>query len=219
MPFINGKFYANPAYGRGVEKARMDDLIGREGEGRDQGESGQIAARTSQTKPASKHESTSSHGHRGDNYNPATTPEGIGNQVYNETARLRPTSKTGIGPGTDWDMQQARKAIAHVIQNRAAVKMLGGLGSDNIAPQEAKATKSMGSAAYDAHGGSQAAAHDAGKNPDPTGGAKFFYLDHGQKEPPFAVGKKPVATFGPFSNSNDKGGIKKGAEIWIPVYR
>jgi hypothetical protein len=38
-------------------------------------------------------------------------------------------------------------------------------------------------------------------------------MDHGQKQPPFAIGNRPVARFGPFLNSKDKGGIKKGMEI------
>lgn len=144
-----------------------------------------LAAPPNQSKSTPRHKQTTSHKRTGDNYDPATTPEGVGNQIYNETAGLRATSKAGTGPGIDWDMQQARKAMAHVIQNRAASKTTRGLASDRIDSREARAIGTIASPAYDAHGASQAAAHEAARdaieNHDPTGGAGLFYLDHGSR--------------------------------------
>lgn len=228
MPFINGKFYANPAYGRGVEKARTADLVGR-GDG--QGEAELISAETHPQKAtqsptvqrATQKPSTAKSKHHGDDYNPATTPEGVGNQIYNETAGLRPTSKSGTGPGTDWDMQQARKAMAHVIQNRATHKMQGGLTNDQIDSRETRAIASVASAAYDAHGGSQAAAHDAARDAarqyDPTGGSLHFYLDDPKKKPPKWVNDAiPVAEFGPFQNVSGHGDVSRGEPVRIKIF-
>ena len=95
----------DPAYGRAVERA--ESRIGR----------------TSGT----RHSHAKRHG--ADNYDAATTPAGVANQIYNESAGLRPTDKIGNGAGSDFDLQQAREAMAYVIQNRAARKIRGSLGS------------------------------------------------------------------------------------------
>jgi len=137
MPFINGRYYINPTFGRAIELARMS-------------EEEQLAAE-SQHEPA----------HKG--------RHGISGLPL---------------PQASWDLQQARFAMAHVIQNRAASRIAGGLASDEIKkPGEVKAIRTMGSKAYDAHGESVYAAHRAGKQPDPTNGAKHFYLEYGQGPP------------------------------------
>jgi hypothetical protein len=99
MPFINGRYYINPTFGRAIELARVS-------------EEEQRAAKPQQ-EPAHK----GRHGGSGDRHDPATTPEGVANKIYNETAGLRTTDQRGNGPGSDWDLQQARFAMAHVIQN------------------------------------------------------------------------------------------------------
>src|ERR1700734_3208450 len=94
MPFINGRDYINPTFGRAIELARMSEVEQRAAE--------------PQHGPAHK----GRHGGSGDSYDPATTPEGVANQIYNETAGLRTTDQRGNGPGSDWDLQQARFAMA-----------------------------------------------------------------------------------------------------------
>lgn len=201
MPFINRRFYINPTFGRAVELARVN-------------ESEQGAAERQQHGPAHHKR----HGGRGDNYDAATTPEGVANQIYNETSGLRTTDRVGNGPGSDWDLQQARFAMAHVIQNRAASGIRGGLASDEIrSPDEAEAIRRMGSKAYDAHGESVYAAHRASKQPDPTAGTKHFYLEYGQGPPNYANGRTPIAVFGPFSNPTGKGDAVKGKDVRIIV--
>jgi hypothetical protein len=200
MPFINGKYYINPTFGRAIELARMSEEEQRAAE--------------PQHEPAHKGRP----GGSGDSYDPATTPEGVANQIYNETAGLRATDQRGNGPGSDWDLQQARFAIAHVIENRAASGIAGGLASDEIKnPGEVKAIKRMGSKAYDAHGESVYAAHRAGKQPDPTNGAKHFYLEYGQGPPRWARGQAPAEVFGPFSNPTGKGDATKDSSVKIVV--
>jgi hypothetical protein len=201
MPFINGRFYINPTFGRAVEFARAN-------------EAEQEGAEHQEHRPAHHRR----HGGHGDNYDAATTPEGVANQIYNETSGLRTTDRSGNGPGSDWNLQQARFAMAHVIQNRAASGIRGGLASDEInSPQEAKAIRRMGSKAYDAHGESVYAAHRAGKQPDPTGGAKHFYLEYGQGPPKYASGRIPIAVFGPFSNPTGKRDAVKDKDVTIIV--
>jgi hypothetical protein len=200
MPFINGRYYINPTFGRAIELARMSE--------------GEQHAAEPQHEPAHRV------GHRvgGDSYDPATTPEGVANQIYNETSGLRTTDQRGNGPGSDWDLQQARFAMAHVIQNRAASRIAGGLASDEIKkPGEVRAIRTMGSKAYDAHGESVYAAHRAGKQPDPTNGAKHFYLEYGQGPPRWATGQAPTAVFGPFSNPTGKGDAAKDKDVRIVV--
>ncbi len=200
MPFINGRFYINPTFGRAVELARVN-------------ESEQDAAERQQHGPAHHKR----HGGRGDNYDAATTPEGVANQIYNETSGLRTTDRGGNGPGSDWDLQQARFAMAHVIQNRAASGIRGGLAIDEIkSPHEVKAIRRMGSEAYDAHGESVYAAHRASKQPDLTGSATHFYFDHGQTPAP-PWGEHAVAVYGPFRNAAGGGDVHQGADVKIVI--
>jgi hypothetical protein len=79
MPFINGKYYINPTFGRAIELARMSEEEQRAAE--------------PQHEPAHKGRP----GGSGDSYDPATTPEGVANQIYNETAGLRTTDQRGNG--------------------------------------------------------------------------------------------------------------------------
>ena len=195
MPFINGKYYINPTFGRAVELARMKEI--------EQG-----IAEQQQSRP----EHNKHHGRSGDDYNPATTQEGIANQVYNETAGLRTTDRSGNGPGSDWDLQQARFAVAHVIQNRASSRIRGGLANDQVNHRESKAIRTMGSKAYDAHGESVYAVHRAGKQP----GATHFYFDHGQAPAP-PWGKQAVAIYGPFKNVAGGGEVHKNADVKIVI--
>jgi hypothetical protein len=177
MPEINGRYYANPAYGRAVERARTMES--------------QAHARHG-LRP--KH-----HGH--DDYDAATTPAGVSNQIYNETASLRLTLGNSTEAGSSWDLQQARIAVAHVIQNRATRKMPGGLAPSTISSaSDLRDMRIIASRAYNAHGEARFAAHQAAKQSDPTEGAIYFYLDSGQGQPAWARGKTPVATFGPFEN-------------------
>jgi hypothetical protein len=79
-----------------------------------------------------------------------------------------------------------------------------------------KAIRTMGSKAYDAHGESVYAAHRAGKQADPTGGATHFYFDYGQTSAP-SWGKQAVVTYGPFRNAAGGGDVDKGANVKIVI--
>jgi hypothetical protein len=203
MPFINGRFYANPAYGRALERARRASSGGIWSEDfpeQTQGTGGEVSHRRDALQAASRSVRAGRRKHQGnDDYDAATTAAGITNQIYNETASLRPTCESGMG--SDTDRQDARLAMARIIHNRAAAKRRGGLASAELHPKEAAAVKRFPSSAYDAFGGSRHVASVAGGPRDPTGGAQFFYLDHGQPEPPWSIGKEPVVVYGPFRNT------------------
>jgi hypothetical protein len=198
IPFINGKYYINPTFGRAIELARMSEEEQRAAE--------------PQHEPAHK----GRHGGSGDSHDPATTTEGVANQIYNETAGLRTTDQRGNGPGSDWELQQARFAMAHVIRNRATSGIKGGLASEEINHRETGAIGSIGSRAYDAHGESVYAAHRSGKQADPTSGATHFYFDYGQTSAP-TWGKQAVAIYGPFRNAAGGGDVNKGADVKIVI--
>jgi hypothetical protein len=220
MPFINGRFYANPAYGRALERARRSSSGGIWSEDfpeQTQETDAAVSHGRGAPQAASRSIRAVRRGHHGnDDYDAATTMAGITNQIYNETATLRPAGE--LGKGSDVDLQD-RLAMAHVIHNRAGAKRRGGLASDELHPKEAAAVKRFPSSAYDAYGGSRHVSAVAGSRRDPTGGAQFFYLDHGQPEPPWAVGKEPVAVFGPFRNTvPEKRAPKHNAMETIKIY-
>ena len=139
MPFLNGRFYMNPIFGAALERARRANA-GREWSEESPEAAGQVtSASRTQRRPAhaTKASGAKHKGHAGDDYDPGTTTEGIANQIYNETAGLRTTAHQG--PGSDLDLQEARRAIGHVIHNRAAVKKEGGLASPELNPKEVSA--------------------------------------------------------------------------------
>lgn len=195
MPFINGKFYANPAYGEALERAKGLDS--------------QYAGSEKQTVAASnrgKHgKQTATQGHE----KPKVENEAaIGNRVYNETGGLRPKAgaKPG-GPGSAGDLHNARVAMSDVIENRERSGKYTG-----VAPAKVK-TMGRKTSAY---GDSQEASAQTLGLPEVTGGSKNYYLDHGQPTPKWAIGKKTTA-YGPFNNAAGGGDVPKGADVRIIV--
>jgi len=175
MPFINGRFYANPAHGRALERARRassDGIWSEDFPEQTRRLDGEISQRRDAPQTASHSVRPLRRKHHGnDDYDAATTTDGITNQIYNESASLRPTRESG--KGSDVDLQDARLAMAHVIHNRASAKRRGGLASDELRPTEATAVKRFPSPAYDAYGGSRYGALVAASPRDPTGARNF----------------------------------------------
>lgn len=226
MPKINGRYYANPAYGRGLERARLAEAALPHYRREDRGDwkGNPVQEHFGEERLfAQEHHAADRHGpagHKssmgGDHLDPAKTIAGVANQIYNETSGLRPTSLNG--PGSDFDLQQARKAMAHVIQNRRLAGRHGGLASPEILSRtDARDIPKMGTAAYDAHGESVYAAHRASRMPNQIGGPLNFYLDHGQALPKWARGMQPVAVFGPFENAAGKGDVPRGEGIRVVI--
>ena len=183
MPLINGRFYANPAFGRALERARAEEAA----HGADQPEQ-------RQTSPA------------------PTDP--LANRIYNESSGLRTSAPQG--PGSAEDLHNARLHMAQVIRNREAARIHGGVAPDRLRKEEAEALRTY-PPAREAFQDSQRAAQRARTEPDRTAGATHFYLDYGEKRPDWAVGKRPVAVFGPFLNEAGGSKIPRGANVKIVV--
>jgi hypothetical protein len=138
----------------------------------------------------------------------------VGNSVYNETSGLRPT--INAGPGSMQDLSDARVAIAGVTKNRDAAGRAVGIGTapGKLAGAEAGAVKTY-PPAKQAYGDSQAA---AGRAVGDAAGPQNFYLDYGQAPPPWAQGRQPKESYGPFRNVAGRGDVPKDANVWIRIY-
>lgn len=107
--------------------------------------------------------------------------------------------------------------MGHVIQNREAAKAPGSVAPDHLGKKEAQAVQTYPPARA-AYQDSQAAAERARKEPDRTGGAQNFYLDYGERPPNWAVGEKPVASFGPFLVAAGGGRVRRGDKVRIRIF-
>lgn len=235
MPFINGRYYANPIFGEAVERARngksgdeFNDEVSRQGaySGSEFDESlpsdnadDDAGEPEFQLESARRPASAKQHAtHKKAQAAKAVPPEQDANRVYNETSGLRPTAK--LGAGSAQDLHSARFYIAHVLGNREATGRIGIVAPRTLRPGEAHAIHAY-RPAMEAYGDSLSAAQKAASTPDPTGGATNYYLDYGQDPPSWAVDKKPVAVFGPFLDASGSGGVhnpKKGDKVHIRVY-
>lgn len=230
MPFINGRFYANPAYGEALERARGKQFRAEFGDGLarfggDSPEFGDELTRYGggdvEVEPVAlqRHDAPGQHSaHQQPHEVKPESPKQNANRVYNETSGLRPTTKHG--PGSVDDLHTARLYIAHVLGNREATGKAGIVAPDQLPLREAHAIHTY-PPAKEAYHDSLSAAQKAGSTPDPTKGAKNYYLDYGQGPPPWAAGKKPIAVFGPFVNASGGGGMhnpKKGDKVHIRIY-
>lgn len=195
MPFINGKFYANPAHGEALEKAKAVDS--------------QHAAAKKQTAPVSNSgkqgKQTATPGHQ----KPKVENEAaIGNRVYNETGGLRPKAGVKPGdPGSAEDLHNARVAMSDVARNREKEGTTGGIAHNRVIPIGQKTAQ---------YKDAQAAALEAARSSDVTKGSGNFYLDYGQGPPNWAEGKK-MTSYGPFKNASGGGDVPTGADVRIVI--
>ena len=202
MPFINGRFYANPAYGRTLERARRSNSGGIWSEDfpeQDRGIDEEGSHRRDATQ-AVQHSGRAVHPkhHGTDDFDAATTTAGITNQIYNETASLRPTSESGNG--SDVELQRARLAMAHVIHNRAAIKMPGGLASDQLNSREATAVKRF-PPQHSTPLAVPATCRWRSSSPVIPRRRAIFLPRLWTDRAIVGAGKEPVAVFGPFRNT------------------
>jgi hypothetical protein len=215
MPIINDRYYANPQYGRALERDRAADDEFRRVHGEEKpswldhflgfaertetNQSKQTQQNHSQLRVQTKR----------------VTDDTIGNVIYNETSGLRPTSETG--EGSPQDLHEARVGAGTVAKTLDANgKKLGKplTVTTQLTSKEAKAVRTYDPAKH-AYEDSQAAARKASRDKN---GPTHFYLDHGQPKPKWAEGTTPKQCYGPFRNVAGGGDIPKGARVWIRVY-
>lgn len=104
-------------------------------------------------------------------------------------------------------MHDARVAVADVISNRNKAGVEGGVASDAVSSKERNNLQ---------YKDSQAAALEAARSPDRTGGSIHFYLDYGQPKPSWAIGKA-TTSYGPFVNRAGGGDVPTGADVMIVI--
>ena len=129
----------------------------------------------------------------------------VGNIVHNETGGLRPETKDGSGSSKD--LHESKVAVADVVENREKAGNNGGVASDQVSSKERNTPQ---------YKDAQQAAAEAARSPDVTGGSKHFYLDYGQGQPKWAVGKE-TTSYGPFTNVAGGGDVPKGADVKIII--
>lgn len=139
----------------------------------------------------------------------------IANRVYHETSGLRPT--TLHGPGSPDDLSDARRRLAAVIVNGKADGNPAITGANQLSGQEQQAIHHYPPAQAAHEDSLDAARAGLANGPQPSAGTNF-YLDYGQRTPPWAAGKTPRAVYGPFLNAAGGGDVPRGSRVRIKVY-
>ena len=111
MPFINGRFYMNPAYGRSVEQARAAEIASSQHEPQPQDPNAHWV--TMDGRHVLIHETQA--GRVRYDYPQGEEEARLTNVTFNETSGLRANPKAKPGtPGSAEDLHNARVAIAEV---------------------------------------------------------------------------------------------------------
>lgn len=239
MPFINGKFYMNPAYGRAIERARKANGIWSEQfpkfaesavRGEDVWNDGSPGDAQQQSSVADsvtidgRHvliDETrglqSPHGnqeHAKGHFNQADRRPGSKGAriIFNETSGLRPANKNPE------DLHDARVAMAHTLLNAENMAHPPRTVTDILT---ARATRTIleDAEAKTAWADSQDALREAAGSTDDTNGAVHFLLDYpGLKPPSWATDDRETAHYGPFVNTAGGGDVPRGKVITIRIY-
>jgi hypothetical protein len=235
MPIINDRYYMNPQYGAAMERARAADMESARVNGlpqpswldrflgfapqeelehnynriRNDSNNSPLRLLSAGKTAEAQRSRPSSHESR-----PPADNTTVGNSVYNETSGLRPTAPSGAGSAQD--LSDARAGLAGVIKNRDARGTTVGQGTapGQLTKSEAGAVKTYPPAKR-AYEDSHVAAGKVSGNP---AGPQHFYFDHGQGKPPWAQGKEPKESYGPFRNEGGGGDVPKGATVRIRIY-
>ena len=206
MPFINGRFYVNPAHGQAVESARAADANLAQQRPQQQRQDGHWV--TMQGRHVLIHEPDRNR-HR-PNRRPGSKLARI---VFNETSGLRP------GNRNPEDLHDARVAIAHAQLNAAGMRHPPSTVSDILTSSTAQAilTDADAKAAWD---DAQAAVGEAMQSPDETDGATHFFLDYeGAYHQRWATEDQATASYGPFINMAGGGDVPRNARVTIRFYK
>jgi len=205
MPFINGRFYANPAYGRALERARRSSSGGIWTEEHSQESDGTDAPYYQMSKQhpvAGGHDAEDRPRHE----EPQNEREArLANVVHNETASLRqdPNASRKSSAAVH-DLQLTRVAVAEVAKRAMDAGHPDRVASSELKLREAKALAAGNPEAVRAHNASLAAARVAPGGSNVTDGATQYRL----RVHPDAVspinGKAISSHFGPFQDTLGK---------------
>jgi len=211
MPFINGRFYMNPAYGRAVERTRGPQAAPERSGPQQQGQGAHWV--TIDGKHVLIHETQAGQARRLAKHEDAQRRKVI--KIYNETSGLRPKS----GVTTDANLSQARLNIAHVYNN---LNGRGFQGSSTLGPDDARDINKPGTDAATYYQDTKDAVEEASTEPDSTQNANHVYLydpaaiHSGRIKPPSWVTQGQTTTIqGPFINQGGGGDIPQGDEVFV----
>jgi hypothetical protein len=233
MPFINGRFYMNRAYGRAIERARTanqiwsEEIPGPTGVSlREQSFGNDVSLSETHRKDSDAHwvtidghhvliESTQAGPARANNRtirahsSPGTKPARI---IFNETFGLRPANKNPE------DLHDARVAMAHTLLNAKGMRHPPQTVTDKLTATSARAIL-LDAQAKAAWADSQDALREAADSTDDTKGAVHFFLDYaGATSPSWATDDRETAQYGPFVNTAGGGDVPRGKVVTIRIY-
>ena len=200
MPLINGRFYANPAFGRALERGLQE-----------------AAAEEPDRLLADEDSEAEQQARRG-------TPRRFGVEeitriVHNEGAGGRATARQG--PGSQQDLSGARQAMAEIILNQQARGRLERMAPSRLSPSEAQAVQSNPLARGHFEDARRAAEQASRTGGDPEGPRHFYHAPEDwspgdPRRPPWARGT-PVRRFGPFLNTAG-GHVPRGARFYVEIH-
>ena len=187
MPFINGKFYANPAYGQALEKARR-----KEGSQRTS-----TRQEKSEATPNPRKAAAAPHYEEPQNEGEAR----LANTIYNETSGLRAKvgAKSGT-PGSKEDLHDARVAVGEIARRNFEAGHPSRVAPSELKYNQEKILSRGDPEAVVAHNESLSAAREALSGSDITNGATQYRMrPHAHTKIP--ISDKPVTGhYGPFDN-------------------
>ncbi|MFZ0883127.1 MAG: hypothetical protein WAN14_06985 [Candidatus Acidiferrales bacterium] len=224
MPFINGKFYMNPSYGRAVEHVRLRGATpikgaAQQAEAREDGDpdghwvtiDGNHVliqdAHGQRAGPQTRKHTKQSAKQR----NPAVENKAA-RIIFNETSGLRASN------GNADDLHDARVAVAHTLLNASGMSHPPSTVTDILTHAAARSILAD-AAAKAAWADSLAAAREAAIYPDGTEGAVHFLLDYpNASRPKWATDDRETAHYGPFVNEAGGGDVPRRAPVTIRTY-
>jgi hypothetical protein len=165
MPFLNGKFYMNPAYGRAVERARASEAVSAHDDSQQQGQGDHWV--TIDHRHVLIQETQAGRAQHKAQLHSAQRREVI--RIYNEYSGLRPKP----GATTRADLTKARENAAHVYDN---VHGRGFQGSSSLGPQDARDIRNPKTDASKYYQDTQDAVTAAAKESDTTQNANHVYI-------------------------------------------
>jgi hypothetical protein len=218
MPWIEGRFYMNPVFGRALERARAAE------EGQPWSEEDRLEVQplpNARTDEEGEYEllAAQNHAHHAESRagrlmresqaasphyeNPQNEREArLANVIYNETASLRSDPRIHAdAPGSSEDLWRARAAIGEI-----AARVLSAGHPTRVAPSELtisgeRALAGGNPAAIEAHNAGLAAARAALAGSDTTSGAMQYRLRSREDAHTPINGRATRSHFGPFRDT------------------
>lgn len=224
MPLINGRFYMNPAYGHAVERARGAEATSNQHEPQQQDANAHWV--TIDGRHVLIHETQgrrTPHGHQSQpgprasiQFPSSERERRLAVIVFNETGGLTPSAQSGKGSAAG--LHNAGVAAAEVSKRAIERGHANRVAPDELNTGLWQGLNDQNPAAIRAWNDSLSAARTALAGSNTTQDATHFRLDAKTGTiPPWAQGRQPTQTFGPFRNAG--GGDTATPTTRIHIYR